>query len=707
MDSYFYYCADCNKLFKVGATGKKVKCSKCSKLLIDLGITADEYASLDAEAKEALKNKAKEAIIAEKDNKNYEQSSAENNSKKGEADNKDASVNDTEEKHEDNTEQNIDEKPAKKPRKKAVEDTELKNEEETDDSSERSSELDSEPSPLVVKTSDIGLPVNRRTVKVSLDYNPYLMEYNILFNGKEPRINSSIEKYINFPLQIWNDQVPHIMYDEMNGYDFDLEFTGTEMDFMDLEKAFSSKGISSEEVKCIYKKSLENRKEKLREIYELIGWLDNNRNARLDFDSFRIENQDIFDNDYPIIVIGEKCPGDFAFENANVSIEIISDANELNNTVLKNTPIIFDARKLADPAFRDLLANVIENDDVLDEQFFFYVPKLDNTEMYRRLIQDLGVKKPLIINDMSDPRLSKFFEYYPISDHIRGFLKTVRTKVNLLMDELNSEKEESDKTNGAIIEEIMEIENHIDTIKESISKLDDVIKTNISVNWDYENEDLMNKIIGWKSKKTKITNSDEAEKLSEQYEEEIKYHWEQYIDRLREITLENKNALLLECSEAYKRATGIEDEQTDAIVNEQDDGIAAYTGLSLELMKIKEEKYEVPKEGFLNSILKSGNSEPREAVLVVTYPCQKWREYVTGLAAPLMDEKTNERDSELENYCDSVAKGYIEKLESLLKQRIEDKEKLSEQLSEEIQILQKDSDWLNNLGDRLEMIERN
>ncbi|MCR5508736.1 MAG: hypothetical protein K6F34_08610 [Lachnospiraceae bacterium] len=55
MDSYMYYCADCNRLFKVGGTGKKAKCPQCEGMLKDLGVSSEEYAAMDTEKKNALK----------------------------------------------------------------------------------------------------------------------------------------------------------------------------------------------------------------------------------------------------------------------------------------------------------------------------------------------------------------------------------------------------------------------------------------------------------------------------------------------------------------------------------------------------------------------------------------------------------------------------------------------------------------------------
>ena len=75
-------------------------------------------------------------------------------------------------------------------------------------------------------------------IKAELSYNPYLCETEVRFNGQPPRINSLIEKYQNVVLQDWINELPQIFHDEMNGYDFELEFCGTELDLAEIEGAF-------------------------------------------------------------------------------------------------------------------------------------------------------------------------------------------------------------------------------------------------------------------------------------------------------------------------------------------------------------------------------------------------------------------------------------------------------------------------------------
>ncbi|MCR5356510.1 MAG: zinc-ribbon domain-containing protein [Lachnospiraceae bacterium] len=76
---YMYYCPVCNKVFKAGETGRKIKCPKCAADLLDLGISDQDYAVLPAAEKEIIKQNmaakadtdklAKETKILEKEDK--------------------------------------------------------------------------------------------------------------------------------------------------------------------------------------------------------------------------------------------------------------------------------------------------------------------------------------------------------------------------------------------------------------------------------------------------------------------------------------------------------------------------------------------------------------------------------------------------------------------------------------------------------------
>lgn len=79
-----------------------------------------------------------------------------------------------------------------------------------------------------------------------LIHNPYLLKTDVKFNRQSPKINSQIEKYAHSIFKDWVEFIPSIFYDEMNGFDFDLNFTGTKPDFEEIKLAFHKSGITQE-----------------------------------------------------------------------------------------------------------------------------------------------------------------------------------------------------------------------------------------------------------------------------------------------------------------------------------------------------------------------------------------------------------------------------------------------------------------------------
>ena len=118
-------------------------------------------------------------------------------------------------------------------------------------------------------------------VKAELSYNPYLLETKVRFNGQAPRINSLVEKYDQSMLQTWIKQIPEIFYNEMNGYDFELESSGPKRDYMELVQAFADAGVNTkdrEQVYLFYKNELGGRYTKLTLMNQLLEWLEQNPN---------------------------------------------------------------------------------------------------------------------------------------------------------------------------------------------------------------------------------------------------------------------------------------------------------------------------------------------------------------------------------------------------------------------------------------------
>jgi hypothetical protein len=134
-------------------------------------------------------------------------------------------------------------------------------------------------------------------VNAKLRHNPYLLETGVEFNEREPKINSLVEKYRTEKLQGWISKLPDIFYNEMNGWDFDLDFSGTKIDFEFLQAAFDAARVSRDSVCLFHKNELECVERKSAEIADLLTWLEKNPNRKFAFADFRQTNAPLFDTD--------------------------------------------------------------------------------------------------------------------------------------------------------------------------------------------------------------------------------------------------------------------------------------------------------------------------------------------------------------------------------------------------------------------------
>ena len=74
---------------------------------------------------------------------------------------------------------------------------------------------------------------------VRIIYNPYKLTTAITVNGQKPKQNSSLNVE-NRRLQEWVENLPRILVDEWRDNSFEIQFTGTQVDFDDLKAAFDT-----------------------------------------------------------------------------------------------------------------------------------------------------------------------------------------------------------------------------------------------------------------------------------------------------------------------------------------------------------------------------------------------------------------------------------------------------------------------------------
>ena len=538
-------------------------------------------------------------------------------------------------------------------------------------------------------------------VNAELQHNPYLLETEVKFNGQEPKINSQIEKFENKLLADWVRDVPRMFYDEMNGYDFDLFFSGTEYDFQKLQQTFISLGVTPDQVRLIMRNELEDAEIKSNEIRELIEWLRENRNRQFDFDDFYDANRSLLEEIFSCIVIRGKdeVPKDLTF-----SLENVKSVDEIAGTNLTYVPVVFVIEAETIQLFRNDLLALLGRKDVEQNQLFFCISPIMDKEYVVRFISDLGIEKPQIISRIDDGNVATYIKNYPMVAYVGEVIRVFEDKVNTLDDYLKAKNEQSLIENAEVYEQISELDDVIEKIKASdmcFVDLDNYSEGNRFDDLKIELEEMIRK---WKSRKTKVVGDVEIDRNSTEYEQELaRYLGEFYRKAIEHFGFE-KERIEREFSEIYLRQPLDSEYKPEGLEVIIPDNVEV-NGIKSVLLELQEERYE-EKTDFLDFFKANSSTEPKELVRVVTCYLEKWREKAIELVIPVVEQYISESQENLKGYYDELARKYHAKLSELHEQKVNEKTGIASQLSEDERMLQADNDWLVVIKDQLARIER-
>ena len=538
-------------------------------------------------------------------------------------------------------------------------------------------------------------------VNAELQHNPYLLETEVKFNGQEPKINSQIEKFENKLLADWVRDVPRMFYDEMNGYDFDLFFSGTEYDFQKLQQTFISLGVTPDQVRLIMRNELEDAEIKSNEIRELIEWLRENRNRQFDSDDFCDANRSLLEETFSCIVIRGKdeVPKDLTF-----TLENVKSVDEIAGTNLTYVPVVFVIEAETIQLFRNDLLALLGRKDVEQNQLFFCISPIMDKEYVVRFISDLGIEEPQIISRIDDGNVATYIKNYPMVAYVGEVIRVFEDKVNTLDDYLKTKNEQSVIENAEVYEQISELDDVIEKIKASdmcFVDLDNYSEGNRFDDLKIELEEMLRK---WKSRKTKVVGDVEIDRNSTEYEQELaRYLGEFYRKAIEHFEFE-KERIEREFSEIYLRQPLDSEYKPEGLEVIIPDNVEV-NGIKSVLLELKEERYE-EKTDFLDFFKANSSTEPKELVRVVTCYLEKWREKAIELVIPVVEQYISESQENLKGYYDELARKYHAKLSELHEQKVNEKTGIASQLSEDERMLQADNDWLVVIKDQLARIER-
>lgn len=541
-------------------------------------------------------------------------------------------------------------------------------------------------------------------ISAELQHNPYMLETDVKFNGQSPKINSQVEKYENQLLSDWVENVPKIFYDEMNGYDFDLFFSGTEYDFQKLIQAFTNLGVTPEQVRLIMRNELEDAEVKRNEIKEMLDWLRTEKNRQLDFNAFYDANRELFEEAFSCVVVRGM---DKITEGLTFTLENVKSTEEIAGTNLTYVPVVFIVEDMEDSTrqqFRCELMEILARKEVEQKQLFFCISPAMDKECVIRFICDLGVENPQLISSIDDGNVATYIMNYPKVAHVREVIQIVEREVNTMAARLKEKNKHSAIENAEVYYQISELEGIIEKIKEADARFVDLDNYSGGNRFADLKDELEGLIRKWKNRKTKVVGELDIYKNATEYEQElIRYIGEFYRKAIAHYQSE-KARIEKDFGDIYLNQPLDSGYQPEGVVLDMPSK-TEIIGIKEALVGLKEERYE-EKTDLLDFFKTKSSSEIKELVLVVTCYYEKWREKAIDLIIPVVEKYITESQKNLQDYYDALALKYHEKLSQLHDRKVEEKNAIASQLSEDERLLQADNDWLIELKDRLVKIER-
>lgn len=542
-------------------------------------------------------------------------------------------------------------------------------------------------------------------VKVELKYNPYVLETKVYFNGQLPKINSQIEKFENKRLFVWSDKLLDILYSEMNGYDFDLDFSGTKADYEKIKYLIEKNHLNSE-IRLNFVNRLEEAAKKCRRFKEMITWLKRSSIEEFHFLEFWEINQEYMIENNLLYVLVDKKVADFSIEDLDLNVESIDSISQLpENIGFYPVLLVLDADKEAE--FRQNLLALLQRKDLIADQIFILISENVNLAYYIRLINDLGLKQPQFIHSIDSPLIYDYFENYVRIDFLFKALKILETQKDMTSSKLDQKFETMKQNNREIFEKISKLDKEIADIQLAIEQFE---------NWHlvmYKNEfeklyvQLNETITHWKSRTKQIRNDSEAEKMMKELQgltEKSLFEFKNAANRL----FDDKLSELMNIFSRLYKDSNIQDSFYVHSRNELIISKYEVKNFSEKLRALRQERL-VPKEdifGIINRIVKNEQNNIQELVSDISYDLDKFREIACNETLPIAQNLLIDIENRLQSLQLYIVDEYKTHLSTILNEKLLEKANEANQLSAAEKYLQDKKDWLIEFSGQLSEIER-
>ena len=247
------------------------------------------------------------------------------------------------------------------------------------------------------------------------------------------------------------------------------------------------------------------------------------------------------------------------------------------------------------------LVELMKRPDISQEQLFFMIdPSLSGK--LERVIQDLGVKSPQIVSTFGDSAIFRYIELFPMSEYIHNAIIAFQEEAMLIGSILEEENRESEITNRDIYEHIQMLDDTLIRLKLSNDMFASRGKPDFPMSFTSAKTSLIDSLNQWKKKKTKNTRIVEAMELSSELESELARLFEVFQRNISQNYTLASASLFSQCDQWFRNAQYKEDSVT---IEDTIPSLSEYSipKIAVDLMRIKDEQYVLPKEDFFGKLL--------------------------------------------------------------------------------------------------------
>ncbi len=313
-------------------------------------------------------------------------------------------------------------------------------------------------------------------IEIEISYDPVKMHTEIKMSSKVLKTPNHIQKYLTRPFPELLPRLPGFLHDVLNGFGFELKFTGSRVDYLSLEKTFLDAGIGPGLVRIIHVNPPpvspgEKFKKNLKQLLRLF----NENSHRLLKDRLFIdEAKEFLSRKYPAYVIIDNediVPEEIEATLFKIQFNETDDINKIEGN-LKYIPILVYLNQQTVNTLPSVLEALAKRKDVNEKQIFFLFDLSVNKEQVLQEIPQYsayGIENPIAIENFQDEKIVRYIEQYAFTYEMNKISGVVFSGLRQLEQEMRQEISDRDS-------QIQSRQEILDNAVKTIEQLDFIEK---------------------------------------------------------------------------------------------------------------------------------------------------------------------------------------------------------------------------------------